>query len=68
MANLWANIIDRLTDVFFKERKARANEELEKLKVERKEIMSKPSTAQHIMRVLAIDKRIDELNLYLKNR
>jgi len=68
MTNVWANIIDRITNVFFGERKARAREELEKLKAERKEVMSKPSNAKCILRVLAIDKRIDELNIYLGNR
>jgi hypothetical protein len=72
--NIWANIvngvtniIDKATDVIFKERRQRARNEIDALELERKGLMRTPVTATSIKRIMAIDKRLTELNSYLKN-
>jgi hypothetical protein len=74
MAIIWGgivngvtNILDKATDVIFKERRMRARNEIDKLEAERKELMSKPAFIINVKRVMAIDKRLEELNSYLKN-
>jgi hypothetical protein len=74
MVNIWAsiigsvaNIVDKATDVIFKERRQRARNEIDALELERKELMRFKPDIKMIKRVIAIDRRIEVLNSYLKN-
>jgi hypothetical protein len=61
------NIFDTLVGVFFKERRKRARIQLNNLKREKKQLLKSKPDSRKAKKLIKINRKIKELNMYLRS-